>query len=120
MDRKTLQTIEKFYPAGLLDKEAALFIEVDGYLNSLDYQQDKVVELCKNNGAVDIQMSNTEEDAQRIWTARRSAFGAAAKLKPNVVAEDIVVPRENIAQLVEGVREICEKNHLLVCILGIS
>lgn len=119
MDQKTLQTIEQFYPAGLLtDKDAALVIEVDGYISSLDYQQNKVVDLCKSCGASGIQFSKTEDDAKRIWTARRSAFGACAKLKPNVVAEDIVVPREKIAQLVEGVREICERNHILVCIMG--
>lgn len=119
MDKKTLQTIEKFYPAGLLtDKDAALFLEVDGYLDSLEYQQNKVVELCKNSGASDIQFSKNEEDAQRIWTARRSAFGACAKLKPNVVAEDIVVPREKITELVNGVRKICEDNSLTVCIVG--
>lgn len=119
MDQKTLQTVEKFYPAGLLtDKDAALFLEVDGYLASLDYQQDKVIELCKFCGASDIQFSKTQEDAQRIWTARRSAFGACAKLKPNVVAEDVVVPREKIAVLVDGIRKICDKNNLLVCIMG--
>jgi len=119
LDQKTLQTIEQFYPAGLLtDKDAALFLEVDGYLTSLDYQQNKVVELCKNAGATGIQFSQNEEDAQRIWTARRSAFGACAKLKPNVVAEDVVVPRENIAVLVKGIRQICDKNNLFVCIMG--
>lgn len=119
MDEKTLQTIEKFYPAGLLtDKDAALFIEVDGYLCSLDYQMQKIVELCKQGGAPEISFSSSEKEAQRIWTARRSAFGACAKLKPNVVAEDIVVPREKIVDLVEGVREICARNNLLVCIMG--
>lgn len=119
MDQKTLQTVEKFYPAGLLiDKDAALFLEVDGYLASLDYQQDKVIELCKSCGASQVQFSKTDEDAQRIWTARRSAFGACAKLKPNVVAEDVVVPREKIAALVDGIRKICDKNNLMVCIMG--
>lgn len=119
MDKKTLQTIEKFYPAGLLtDKDAALFLEVDGYIASLEYQQNKVVELCKKSGAAEIKFSNTDEDAQRIWTARRSAFGACAKLKPNVVAEDIVVPREKITELVEGVRKICDENNLTVSIVG--
>lgn len=119
MDRKTLQTIEQFYPAGLLtDKDAALFLEVDGYLPSLGYQQDKVVELCRKNGASEIQIGKTDEDNLRIWTARRSAFGACAKLRPNVVAEDVVVPREKIAKLVEGIRQICDKNNLLVCIMG--
>lgn len=119
MDKKTLQTIEQFYPAGLLtDKDAALFLEVDGYLNSLDYQQEKIIQYCKQSGASEIQFSKTPEDADRIWTARRSAFGACAKLKPNVVAEDVVVPREKISDLVTGVREICDRNNLLVCIMG--
>lgn len=119
MDNKTLQTIEQFYPAGLLtDKDAALFLEVDGYLNSLDYQQERIIELCKKSNAVDFQLSKNETDSQRIWTARRSAFAACAKLKPNVVAEDIVVPREKIPQVIKGVREICDKNNLLVCIMG--
>lgn len=119
LDKKTLQTVEQFYPAGLLtNKDAALFIEVDGYLSSLDYQQNKVVELCKQSGAAEIRFSKDDEDAQKIWTARRSAFGACAKLRPNVVAEDVVVPREKIAELVEGIRRICDKNNLLVCIMG--
>lgn len=119
LDKNTLQTIEQFYPAGLLtDKDAALFLEVDGYLISLEHQQNKIIELCRANGACEIQFSKTDEDAQRIWTARRSSFGACAKLKPNVVAEDVVVPRERISKLVEGVREICDRNNLLVCIMG--
>lgn len=119
LDQNTLQTIEQFYPAGLLtDKAAALFIEVDGYLDSLNYQQNKVVNLCKAEGASGVQFSKTEEEAQRIWTSRRSSFGACAKLKPNVVAEDVVVPREKIAELVDGIKKICDKNKLLVCIMG--
>lgn len=119
MDKKTLQTVEQFYPAGLLtNKDAALVLEVDGYECSLEYQQKKVAELCKKCGASDIQIAKTEEESARIWTARRSAFGACSKLKPNVVAEDIVVPREKIVELVEGVRKICDKNNLLVCIMG--
>lgn len=119
MDKNTLQTIENFYPAGLLtDKDAALFLEVDGYNISLEYQQNKVVEVCRANGASEIKYSKTEEDAQRLWTARRSAFAACAKLKPNVVSEDVVVPRENIVKLVNGIRQICDKNNLIVCIMG--
>lgn len=119
MDQRTLQTIEQFYPAGLFtDKAAALFIEVDGYSISLEYQQNKVIGLCKECGAVEIQASKTEEEAQRIWTARRSAFGACAKLRPNVVAEDVVVPRSKIAELVGSIRQICDNNNLIVCIMG--
>lgn len=119
LDQKTLQTIEDFYPAGFItDKDAALFLEVDGYLASLDYQQEKIVEICKKCGAAAVQVAKTKEEEEKLWTARRSSFGACAKLKPNVVAEDVVVPREKIPQLVEGIKQICDKNNLLVCIMG--
>lgn len=119
MDKKTLQTVEEFYPAGLLtDKDAALVLEVDGYSCSLEYQQNKVIELCKSFGATDVRFSSSEEEAQKIWTARRSAFAACAKLKPNIVAEDVVVPREKIADLMKGIKEICDRNNLIVCIMG--
>ena len=119
MDKKTLQTVEQFYPAGLLtDKDAALVLEVDGYECSLEYQQNKVADLCQKCGASEIRVAKTDEESQRIWTARRSAFPACSKLRPNVVAEDIVVPRERIVELVENVRKICDKNNLLVCIMG--
>lgn len=119
MDKNTLQTIEKFYPADLLtDKDATLFIEVDGYLASLEYQQNKVVELCKKCNASKITFSKTDEDALRIWTARRSAFGACAKLKPDVVCEDVIVPREKIVDLVEGIHKICKNNNMIVCVMG--
>lgn len=119
MDQKTLQTVEQFYPAGLLtDKEAALVLEVDGYLTSLDYQQNKIIEICQKAGASEIQYSKTTQDAEKIWTARRSAFAACSKLKPNVVAEDVIVPRYKITQLVEGIKKICDKNNLIVCIMG--
>lgn len=111
LDRKTLQTIEKFYPSGFLDKEAALFIEVEG-------STEKVVDLCKKNGVTDIVCANTQEECDRLWTSRRASFAACAKLKPNVVADDVVVPRTKISELVEGIKSICEKNHLIVCMMG--
>lgn len=117
MDKNTLETIEKFYPNGLLTQHAcALVIEVDGY--ALDFQQEKVVELCEKFGAAQVQFSTSKEEYDRIWTARRSGFGACAKLKPNVVTEDVVVPRENIAPLVKGINEICANYGLIVCVMG--
>ena len=119
LDRKTLQTIEDFCPAGFLtNKEAALFLEVDGFINSLDYQQKRVVELCKIAGASDVVVCHDDEEANVYWTSRRSSFGACAELKPNVVAEDVIVPREHMAELVEGIKKICDANSVTVCIMG--
>ncbi|MBP7212361.1 FAD-binding protein [bacterium] len=119
LDKKTIQTIESFCPAGFkTDKEAVLFLEVDGFSIAIDYQQAKVVEMCKKAGASAIEVCKDAKEAEVFWTSRRSSFGACAELKPNVVAEDVVVPRKNMAKLVEGIREICDRNNVIVCIMG--
>ena len=119
MDKNAIQTVEKFYPANLLcDKECALIIEVDGFKNSIEYQENIITSILKNCNAADIQVSHDEEEYNRIWTARRSSMGACAKLKPNVTTDDVIVPRENLAKLVKGVQVICEKYNLAACLVG--
>ena len=45
-------------------------------------------------------------------------MGACAKLKPNVTTDDVIVPRGNLEALVLGIRAICEKYNLEVCMVG--
>lgn len=119
MNKNTLQTVEKFYPADLLvDKEAALIIEVDGFECSMDTQIERLESVLKKSGSSDIVISHTKEEQERIWTSRRASFAATAKLKPDVISNDLIVPRENISKLVQGVNEICEKYSLPVSIVG--
>ena len=119
MDKNAIQTVEKFYPANLLtDKEASLIIEIDGFECSMDYQENIIINILKNSGASAIQASHNEDEYNRIWTARHSSMGACAKLKPNVTTDDVIVPRKNLEKLVLGIREICEKYNLTVCMVG--
>ena len=119
MDKNAIQTVEKFYPANLLcDKEAALVIEVDGFEAAIEYQQKAIVSILKHCNASAVQYSTNEEEYEKIWTARRSSMGACAKLKPNVTTDDVIVPRKNLEKLVLGIREICKKYNLDVCMVG--
>lgn len=119
MDKNAIKTVEKFYPAGLLcDKEAALVVEVDGFENAIEYQQKIIVSILEKCNASAIQYSTNEEEYDKIWRARRSSMGACAKLKPNVTTDDVIVPRKNLSKLVLGIREICKKYNLDVCMVG--
>ena len=119
MDKNAIQTVERFYPANLLtNKEAALVIEIDGFECSMQYQEDVILNILKNCNASAIQASHNEEEYNKIWTARRSSMGACAKLKPNVTTDDVIVSRENLEALVTGIRAICEKYNLEVCMVG--
>ena len=119
IDKYTLKTIEDFYPSGLLtDKEAALLIEIDGFKSALDEQYNKIIDICRHNRSSYIQTADNKEEEEKIWTARRAAFGAAAKLAPDVLTEDVVVPRSNIVPLVRGIQAVCSKYRLKTCIMG--
>lgn len=119
MDKNAIQTVEKFYPTGLLcDKESALIIELDGYNTEISKQRETICEILRTNNAANIQYSRTKEEAEHIWAARRSSMAACTKLKPNVTTDDIIVPRSNLAKLVKGVQDICTRHNLTVCLVG--
>lgn len=119
MDKNAIVTVEKFYPANLLtDKDAALVIEIDGFECSMNYQENIITNILKACHASTIQVSHNDEEYNKIWTARRSSMGACARLKPNVTTDDVIVPRQALAELVLGIRDICRKYKLDVCMVG--
>ena len=119
MDRNAIQTVEQFYPAGLVcNKNCALIIEVDGLQSAVEEQRDEVCAILRECNATNIQYSTNNQEAERIWSARRFSMAACTKLKPNVTTDDIIVPRCNMAKLVKGVQEICSRHNLISCLVG--
>lgn len=119
LDRNTLETIEKFNPCGLLcDKEAALLIELDGFVENLNFECKKIYEILNKSNAAQIIQAKDEEENEKIWRTRRSAFAAVTKLRPNVITEDVVVPRSKIVALTKGIQKICAEHNIIVCIMG--
>lgn len=119
MDKNAIQTVEKYYPTGLLcDKEAALIIEIDGYQTIIEQMRQTICDTLRENNASNIQFSTNKQEADHIWSARRSSMAACTKLKPNVTTDDVIVPRQNLAKLVKGIQEICDRHNLTVCMVG--
>lgn len=119
MDNNSIVTVEQFYPCGLqTDKAAMLLIDIDGFECSMNYQEQCVREALEQTGASNVVFARTEEQREAVWTARRASFAATAKLAPDVLSDDIIVPRSAISALVKGCKEICDKYGLQVCIVG--
>ena len=119
MDKNTLSAVEKFYKIGLkTDKKACLIIETDGLECSMKEQIDRLNSILLKSNAENIVISTTEEEQEELWTARRASFGAISKLNPDVLTNDMIVPRENISKLVKGITEIGEKYNLTICTVG--
>ena len=119
LDKSTMQTIEKFHATGLpIDAEASLLIEVDGFKEGVETQVERIVNICEKMGVRDFKIAGTPEEAEELWFARRSAFAAVARLKPNVIVEDATVPRSQIVNMIRRIREIAEKYNITVCLMG--
>ncbi len=119
LDKYTIQTIEKFNPCGLLtDKEAMLLIELDGFKNSVLFELEILKEILVSSGAKNIVQAKNDEENENIWRARRSAFSALTQLKPNVITEDMVVPRNKIVDLIEKIQELAKKYNIITATMG--
>ena len=118
LDRNTIETIERFNPSGWLSYDAMLLIELDGNLDEISAKNKRLKEILQISGADKIIQATNEIENEKIWSARRSAFACTAKLKPNVVTEDVVVPRNNIVPLINEIKKLCDDNNITVCIMG--
>lgn len=120
MDKNAITTIENFNPTGLLvvGSEAGLIVEIDGFECSMDTQIERSKRILEQSGATKIIISKTKEEQEKIWQARRQSFPATASLKPDVMSNDLIVPRDKISELVRGIHEICNKYNLPVSTVG--
>jgi len=119
LDNNTIKTIEKFNPCGLkTDKEAMLLIELDGFKHNVLYEEEILKEILISSSSSEIVQAKDEIDNEKIWRARRGAYSAVTQLKPNVVTEDIVVPKTKIVDCIRKIKEISKKYDITVCIMG--
>jgi glycolate oxidase len=80
--------------------EAYLLVEIDGQRESVASEALALQQLLTQSGALQVEQATLPEEADRIWSLRRSfsmALRATGLIKLN---EDIVVPRSRLAELV--------------------
>ena len=119
IDKFTIQTIEKFNPCGLLcDKAGMLLIELDGFSENVKYELTILKELLEKNNASSVIQAQNEQENENIWRARRSAFSALTRLKPNVITEDIVVPKSKIVDFTKKIQELGQKYNIITAVMG--
>jgi glycolate oxidase len=119
LDQPTLKVVEDYAQIGLpTDAKAVLLIEQDGTLEVVNRDLEKIIEVCKQEGAVSVQVAQSKEEAEKLTTARRTALSALARLKPTTILEDATVPRSEIARMVSAINEIALKYQLDICTFG--
>lgn len=119
LDQPTLKVVEAHAQIGLpTDVQAVLLIEQDGPSEVVKREMEKMHALCDQGQAISVQIAESEDEAEALRTARRSALSALARLKPTTILEDATVPRSEIANMVKVINEIAEKYELTICTFG--
>jgi FAD/FMN-containing dehydrogenase len=117
MDQATIRAVEEsIYAAGYpTDAAAVLLIEVDGALAGLDADADAVTAFCTEAGARGVKRATDSAARAKLWQGRKKAFGAMGRVAAHLVVQDAVVPRTQLADLLEEIAAIGAKHRVRVC-----
>lgn len=72
----------------------------------------------EERGALEVRVAQTDEEAAKLASARRTAFSALARAAPTTILEDITVPRSELARMVRFVEGVAQKHGLRVGTFG--
>ncbi|MHA2295868.1 MAG: FAD-binding oxidoreductase [Candidatus Hodarchaeales archaeon] len=100
------------------DANALLLIEVDGDEISVEEQGEKIEKFCRDKGATVVERASTSEESEKLWQARRSAFGAVASLRPTCIVEDATVPVKMLPEIIAKIVDVANKHRLKIGILA--
>lgn len=119
MDRVVLDAISNYGGARFREStQAMLLIEVDGEESSVGELGRKIEKFCLDRGAVEIERATTPEEADKLWAARRSVFGAVASIRPNCIVEDATVPVSMVPAMIRKIVSLAENYRLKIGVLA--
>ena len=119
MDRLSLEAAfsagRSPFPSGT---EAVLIIELDGPdAVRLKKELASVESICASHSCADFKTAADEAERELLWAARKGAYPAMARLAPDVLVEDGVVPRPRLPEALREVREILSRYKLTAGLL---
>jgi glycolate oxidase subunit GlcD len=117
VDREAIRAVEaSAYAAGMpTDIGGALVIEFDGPAAGVRADAGRAVAICRETGAREVQRARDEAERQRLWHARKKAFGAMGRLAPDVLVQDAVVPRSQLPAVMRTIYEVADRYRLRLC-----
>ena len=119
LDRTTIHCVEDYAKIGLpLDCEALLLMETDGHPAQVAEEAAQMEAIARANGSLEVRVAKDDAEANRLASARRSAFSALARVAPTTILEDATVPRSELARMVRFVEEIAKKYQLRIGTFG--
>ncbi len=91
------------YPQGA---GAVLIVELDGPAVEVAAQFTDVEQRCRVAGAFEIRIAADDVERTLIWKGRKSAFAAVARISPDYIVQDGVIPRTALPDVLRRIAEL--------------
>ena len=62
--------------------------------------------------------ADSKEEAEALWTARKSAYGVVARINNNLLVEDLAVPMSKVPDMLRSISELAKKHNLRIPTVG--
>lgn len=113
MDNPAIRAAEEFVHAGYPTEAVAILLcELDGTVEEVKAQSERVDALLRKCGAVDVRAAKDEAERQVFWSGRKAAFPAVGRLSPDYYCIDGTIPRHQLGTILQKIRQLSEQYEL--------
>ena len=114
MDRLAIEASEAAVHANYPMCGALLLVELDGPVAEVAALMAHVNEICRAHGAWEIRVAQSEAERALVWKGRKASFAAMARISPNYIVQDGVIPRTALPQVMTRIEELSREAGLRV------
>jgi glycolate oxidase len=118
LDRTCLQAVEDWKHLGLsATAEALLLAQIDTSGLAGDQEAAAMAEAFTTAGAMWVEQSTDEFEAEQLFSARLLAYPALERLGP-VLTEDVCVPRSKVPEMLTAITEIAARHGVTIATIA--
>ena len=114
MDRLAIHTAELAVHANYPMCGGLLLVELDGPVEEVNALMEQVAAVCRENGAGEIRVAETEAERALVWKGRKAAFASIGRIAPNYIVQDGVIPRTALPKVLDEITRLAEEAGLRV------
>jgi len=118
LDEATLEVMRSAGNPMAAGAKAMLLLEVDGSETACDVQAEQVAACAEQVRALEVLVAQSENQRSRLWDARRQMSYAVRRIARHKISEDVVVPRQRLAELLTGVQRLGELHEVRALAYG--
>lgn len=106
MDRLSRDAAEASVHAGYPAADGLLLVELDGSAVEVAELMERVDAICRECGAWEIRLAQSEAERMVVWKGRKAAFAAMGRISPDYIVQDGVIPRTALPRVLRRIEEL--------------